>query len=79
MSQMTYRILAVAIWREGGWRWALTAADDADPPLCPFYRKDCPHDGQECGEGCVLEERSAEDSDEASDRGDFECHQERDQ
>ena len=52
---------------------------DYEPPWCSIYDKECPHNGEECEHGCVFEERSAQDSDEATDRGDHECHRGRDQ
>jgi hypothetical protein len=55
-----------------------TEAISGFPPFCSIYGEPCLHDGQECDERCLREVRSAEDSDEASDRGDFECHQARD-
>jgi hypothetical protein len=64
-------------------RWKTTNPADEflgpEPPFCSIYGEPCLHDGQECDGRCLREVRSAEDSDAASDRGCWECHQRRDQ
>jgi hypothetical protein len=52
---------------------------DPEPMWCSIYGKECLCYGKECDDRCMREVRSAEDSDEASDKGDFQCHQRRDQ
>lgn len=52
---------------------------DYEPPFCSTYGKECLRDGQECDERCLREIMSAEDVDEATARGCWKTHQERDQ
>ena len=49
------------------------------PWLCSIYGKECLRDGQECDRRCLREVMSAEDVDEATARGCWKAHQERDQ
>lgn len=48
-------------------------------PVCPYYGKLCPSDGEECrgDDVCALEGGAEKDA--AADRGDWKFHQEHDQ